>query len=552
VRYPRIASAFLIIAVTAPLLVSGLSLVHNPESLSVWRESNRIGTLLGNTILLAIVAGVLAVPAGTALALLLSRGRVTGTRAAYGFLLLALFVPLPVTAVAWQIILGSWLPSFALDPGQVAWRPWQQGLLPAAFVHGMAGIPWVVWIAWAVLARTDSHLEDAARLEGGTRAVLRKVLLPRVGVAMAASLAWVAVMAATEIPVTDAMMVRTIAEEVYAELVGNPAGVAAAVAVSIPVWIVSSVFAVMMIGWILKRRPPSRETNAPIKPAFPASHLMTLGTWFVILIVAGLPLAALVWKAGGGGTNLGFRIRVLSSTISTQFLDSGSAIALSLLAALGAGVLATALAWYLSATLGRTRTGTMILVASAMTIWLAPGPIVGLGMKDTSSMLLSMEESVLATTGWKPDFPPLRTMLYDQPSPVPAIWASTVRFFPVAVAMILPAMLAVPKELWDQARLDGLGIVFLFRRVIAPLTGPAANRAFAAVAVLSLGEVSASKLVQPPAYRSYILDVFNQMHYGAEATVAGLCLVQIAMTGVTLFVLAKLVGPSPFVSRPVC
>lgn len=545
-------SAILLVAIAAPLLFSAGTLGRNPESLSVWRESTRIGTLLGNTFLLAIISGMLAVPVGTALALALARGRVLGSRAANEFLLLALFVPLPVTAVAWQIILGSWLPSLSLDPGQVAWRPWQQGLLPAAFVHGMGAIPWVVWIATAVLARTDPGLEETARLDGGTSAVLQRVLLPHVGFAMLVSFAWVTAVAATEIPVTDAMMVRTIAEEVYAELVGNPEGAAAAVAVSLPVWIITAVMASFLAVWLLKRRPPARAAIVPRKAAFPVRRAVSFGVWFAILIVAVFPLAALVWKAGGGGTNAGFRIRFLGTTLSTQFLESGSTIATSLLAALCAGLLAAALAWFLASTLGRNRRSTTILIALAMIIGLAPGPIVGLGIKDVISTLLSLEESFLATTGRQPDFPPLRSLLFDQPSPVPAIWAMTLRFFPVALALILPAMLAVPRELWDQARLDGLGTVSLFRGVIAPLTGPAASRAFAAVAVLSLGEVSASKLVQPPGYRSYILDVFNQMHYGAEATVAGLCLVQIAMTGVTLFVLTRLIGPSPFVSRPVC
>lgn len=538
--------------VAAPLLATVMSSVRHPDSLAVWRESDRIGSLLGNTILLAAAAGALAVPAGTALALALSRGRIPGTRAARLLLLTALFVPLPVAAVAWQIVLGSWLPSLALDPGQVAWRPWRQGLLPAAFVHGMAAIPWVVWIAWTVLSRTDPGLEDAARMEGGMPAVIRKVLLPRVGFAMAVSFAWVAVVAATEIPVTDAMMVRTIAEEVYAELVGNPAGVAAAVAVAVPIWIVASVAAAILARFIIARRPPASLSAIPRGPALLSSRILTCGTWFAIFTVAGLPLAALVWKAGGGGTNAGFQLRFLGSTIATQCLDSGSAMAMSLLAALCAGFIAVALAWFLAFALGRTRRGTTILVVAAVTIWLAPGPIVGFGIKDLISRLLSVEESILAATGGQPDFPPLRSLLYDQPSPVPAIWASTVRFFPVAVALILPAILAVPRELWDQARLDGFGITAIFRRILIPLTGTAAARAFAAVAVLSLGEVSASKLVQPPAYRSYILDVFNQMHYGAEATVAGLCLVQVAMTGVTLFALAKLAGPSPFASRTVC
>jgi iron(III) transport system permease protein len=66
--------------------------------------------------------------------------------------------------------------------------------------------------------------------------------------------------------------------------------------------------------------------------------------------------------------------------------------------------------------------------------------------------------------------------------------------------------------------------------VLVPLTGPAAARATLAVAALALGEVSATKLVNPPFRTAYILRLFDLMHYGAESTVAALCLMQLAAT----------------------
>jgi ABC-type spermidine/putrescine transport system permease subunit II len=45
------------------------------------------------------------------------------------------------------------------------------------------------------------------------------------------------------------------------------------------------------------------------------------------------------------------------------------------------------------------------------------------------------------------------------------------------------------------------------------------------VAVLSLGEVSASKLVETPGSQSFAHDLFNQMHYGVQSRLAALCLV---------------------------
>jgi ABC-type spermidine/putrescine transport system permease subunit II len=92
--------------------------------------------------------------------------------------------------------------------------------------------------------------------------------------------------------------------------------------------------------------------------------------------------------------------------------------------------------------------------------------------------------------------------------------------------------------LLDAAAVDGIG---RWGAVYGPLTGPAFVRAGLAVAALALGEVSAGKLVQPPAAPAYILRVFDQMHYGTDSTVAALALVQIAAS--TVFGLVLLVRP---------
>ena len=89
-------------------------------------------------------------------------------------------------------------------------------------------------------------------LAGGTRAELRWVLWPRVRTAAVAATCWIAVQALTEVTVTDLMMVRTFTEEVYYQLVGNPVGVSAAVAVTLPVWLGSAAVAV----WLAARVNP--------------------------------------------------------------------------------------------------------------------------------------------------------------------------------------------------------------------------------------------------------------------------------------------------------
>jgi ABC-type spermidine/putrescine transport system permease subunit II len=85
----------------------------------------------------------------------------------------------------------------------------------------------------------------------------------------------------------------------------------------------------------------------------------------------------------------------------------------------------------------------------------------------------------------------------------------------------------VPRELIDAATLDG-GRRAVWHAAVWPGVRRAFGVAVVAVAVLSLGEVVASKLVQPPGRHGFASELFDAMHYGTEPTVAAMCLLQIA------------------------
>jgi iron(III) transport system permease protein len=63
------------------------------------------------------------------------------------------------------------------------------------------------------------------------------------------------------------------------------------------------------------------------------------------------------------------------------------------------------------------------------------------------------------------------------------------------------------------------------RHVVWPLTATACLRAALAVAVLALGELSASKLVATPGSYLFAHEIFTGMHYGITSDLATLCLV---------------------------
>src|SRR5262249_29445655 len=157
-------------------------------------------------------------------------------------------------------------------------------------------------------------------------------------------------------------------------------------------------------------------------------------------------------------------------------------------------------------------------------VWAPPGPVIGLGLKDTIQGLVN-----------RTDFYPLAAALYYGPSPLPAIWVQLIRFFPCAVAILWPVVRLVPTELLDAARTDGARPWQEFWRVIVPLTRPAYLRAAFAVTVLSLGELSAGKLVSTPGSRTFAQEVFDQMHYGVTNDLAALCLLLLAVVVVGSF-----------------
>lgn len=507
----------------APLTAPVVALAANPGGWAVWREADRLAALAGNTLALCAGTVLVAVPVGWFLGLWAGRFGGGGSRVG---LLLAAFVPLPVYALAWQTVLGGWLPPIRLSPGEVAWRPWAAGLLPAAWVHATAAIPWVAWAVASAVRRTDTDVEDEARVSGGVRAVVRFVLLPRSLTAALLAGAWVAAQPLTEIAVTDAMMVRSAAEEVYTELLIDGAGLSAAVAAAVPVWLAAGLAGLWFGRRVARFDLTSPESVPPRLLPLRARHRWALRAVVLVLVAvfAGVPLSALVWKAAGGGVGREAEAAFLFGELSKVWRSERGLLLTSTVTALGTGLVTAFLAWVSCWAVRRSPRLRPVLFALCVLLLLAPGPVIGLGLKTWISVLMDVEELV-----WHRG--PVWSLLYYQPTPWPVAWAALLRLFPVACLVLWPAVRAIPTELLDATRLDGFGPFATWNRVVAPLTTPAFLTAGVAVAALALGEVSAGKLVNPAGHRVFVLWLFDQMHYGSESTVAALALWQLALTG---------------------
>jgi iron(III) transport system permease protein len=522
-RWRVVMAVVLLLAVAAPAALPFLELFGRTRGWQAWAEGERIGRLAGNT--LALVAGTLAlcVPAGVAGAVLLYRTDLPGRGLLRALAVLTLFVPLPLFASAWQATLGTtgWLPLAAWRSPEVG-PAWATGLGAAVWVHAVAGLPWVIVLVGLGLGWVERELEEDALTVCGPWRVLWHVTLPRCRATIAAAALWVALQTATEITVTDMMQVRTFAEEVYTQFSrpdpsprGQEAELARAVAVSLPAFLLT--WTVVLWGvtrWERRLPPLNTLARPPWQFRLGRARLpCLLGAWAVAGVLLGVPVGSLVWKMGLHGGPPTWSAQVAASFLRRAVRVRGGLVAESLLLAAAAGLLTASVGLvvcWLALGTRWFRAGVLLLIAAA---WALPGPVLGFGLKEAIKLVLDVTGSDAVAD-----------VLYIGPSPVPVLWAYLLRFFPYAIAILWPVVRLMPQEMRDAARVDGASPAQELWYLVVPLTAPAWVRAGLAVGVLSLGELSAGKMVETPGSITFAHEVFTQMHYGVTNDLAALCL----------------------------
>src|SRR5262245_21189412 len=381
VRRALIVSA--LVAVLGFPIVLPLVSLRSRTSWEAWADADRLVDLLSATVALVGLTLFVALPTGVALAVLLYRTDLPGRRTLRAVLAAAMFVPLPLFALAWQSVGGGW-------------RPWTQGVLPAALVHAMAALPWVVWLTGMGLVRVEPELEEDALTTMPAQRVLWLVSLRRAAPAVGLAAAWTVLQAAGEITVTDLGLVRTFAEEVYTQFVtGSPDALGRSVAVALPM----TVAAVLAVSLLLRRWSGRLTVAGSRRPAL----VMPLGRaqWPVFAaaimfmgVYAGIPLVSLIRQAGGGEAWSGARLAVELRRAVTL---NAAMVLESLAWAATAGVLAAGLALLASWAAIDSRFLHRLLFVLAVALWAVPGPVLGFGLKETIDRLMDVEDLLL---GW--------------------------------------------------------------------------------------------------------------------------------------------------------
>ncbi len=494
----------------------------------------RVWFLLSNTFWLTAASCAVAVPPGVILAVLLVRTDLPLRRAALIMLVLALFIPLYLHAAAWQA-------GFGVQGGAtlVLGLPgWVDGFAGAAWVLGVANIPWVAAIVGAALLLVDPAWEEQALMDASSRRVFFRVTLRHVLPAAGLAALWVGVVAAGDMMVSSLFMVRTYAEELYTRSAIGPQLDQPALGIGVGV-VLSVGLLLAGIGVCTALAVPGRQFSLRRAQTF------ALGRWRApaALVVAGLimvivvvPMAGLVHKAGmvvvevEGQRVRGFSVaRCVGKIVEAPWRarrEFGWSLLIGGLAALGATAGGTVLASLGLWRRRRARTAAWLAVWTLAAACLAvPGPVLGVGLIH----LLN-----------RPELPWL-TDLYDYSILAPwlALW---VRGLPLATFVLWHAFQMIPRSLLDAAAVDGAGPLRRLLLVVVPTRLPALALAYLAAFVVGLGELGASILVVPPGVTTLSIRIFDWLHSGAEDDVAGIALGLVALLVVVAAIACWLAG----------
>jgi len=121
---------------------------------------------------------------------------------------------------------------------------------------------------------------------------------------------------------------------------------------------------------------------------------------------------------------------------------------------------------------------------------------------------------------------PLVDMIYS--SPLIVVMGYLSRYLPFAVVTIHSGLKQIDQRLEEAASLAVGEWTRVMRQVVVPLLWPSILSGFFVVFVLSLGELGTTLLVIPPGRETIPIKIYNLMHYGADSSVAALCLIMTA------------------------
>lgn len=411
-----------------------------------------------------------------------------------GGFMLAACIPLHIVATCWMALFGL--------------NFWMYSPLGASWINGIAYIPMTALITGVCFATGDRDLEEVAALETGRRGVFWHVVLPHGGWGIVMASIVVTVLSLWDITVTDVLMVRSFAEEVFTQFQLG-AGPWTAAAVSLPV-IVLSVALLILAYRVMCRYGDASPTDVPRRPAImifgPVRYVFLMILLSVAVLFFLVPLASLV-NAVSRFSNLTMAWRASEDELLNTLLITPMAATITV----GISIIA---AWAMV----RTRYARWLIGAVVVLLLSTPAPVVGMGL------------ATLLSRHWVPAW------IYDSLCCV--VLAYVIRTLPFGVLILLPAVRRIPREQEEAVALEGGSWLRKMGSIVIPGCSRAMVLAWFLVFVLALSDLGASFLVAPPGQATLSIRFFTLIHYGVYPDAAGICLILLAIVALCASVIA--------------
>ncbi len=518
----RCAAAAMIFCVAiVPLALPFIEIFQGEAWIWTADDFHRLARLLANTLALCLATTALTLPVGTTLAVVLFRTEFFGRRFLLAFLAFLLFLPLPILIASWQGILEIDLRRLSLE------RPLSVGLPAAIWIQSLAVLPWAIFLIGVGLSWVEPEIEEEAAQVVSPWRVLLFVTLPRARASLLAAGLFVFLQSAGEIAVTDMCQVATLADEAHMQFTqGNQAGLARTLMVASPVLLIAWIVVLAAIGTIEKALPP---LAAPTRLA----SLLALGSpwprggfaWGCVALLC-VPLLGLIWKLGAVGHPARWSFASAKLYLASEATVMGRALLQSLATSFAAGLLGAIAALFCCWLARDQRWFRVLLFGVASAIWVLPGPIVGIALANAIQLIVRLPDG------------PWTWLLYRHPSPVPIVWAQSMRAFPVAVVLLWPMVRLIPDAWFEEAKLSGYGPLGLFRQVVWPASRPALFFAGCMSIALCIGEIGASARVETTGWEAFTKILFDRLHNAVDNSFAALAILMLACVAVTVGVSA--------------
>ncbi len=104
------------------------------------------------------------------------------------------------------------------------------------------------------------------------------------------------------------------------------------------------------------------------------------------------------------------------------------------------------------------------------------------------------------------------------------------RFAPIGAIIFFVQFRFIDPILFDAADVFSQGLFMNWTEIRIPLLAPGFLVAAGILAALTLAELGATLIVVPPGHATLTMRIYNYLHYGAAAEVAGLCLLMTIIT----------------------